>query len=342
VAAIARFLDQVSQQLRVRHYAFRTEQQYVQWVQRFIVFHNRRHPARLAGAEVEAFLSFLATERKVSASTQNQALAALLFLYKYVLNVELPWLDQVVRARKPERLPVVLTPTEVAAVLAHLEGIVWLVASLLYGSGLRILEALRVRVKDIDLGYSQLLIRDTKGNKDRVAVLPQTLKEPLRAQLMRVQVQHETALRDGYAGVALPFALGSKYPHAHRDLCWQYVFPSARPSRDPRTGVYQRHHLLEDVIQRHFRAAVRAAGVLKPATPHTLRHSFATHLLESGYDIRTVQELLGHRDVATTQIYTHVMQKGANAVKSPLDRLGAHVSGNLSAPREPRRTHFGP
>jgi integron integrase len=319
--ALARFLLQISEQLRVRHYSYRTEQQYVQWIRRYIQFHRGRHPAKMAAPEIEAFLTHLANARKVTASTQNQALSALLFLYKSVLNIELPWLDNLTRAKRSEHLPVVLTPAEVAAVLAHMQGEVWLVASLLYGSGLRLMEALRLRVKDVDLADSVLLIRDTKGYRDRSVVLPQSLHEPLQQQLCRVRMQHQAALRDGYAGVDLPFSLERKYPRAPIELGWQYVFPMRRPSRDPRSGAWRRHHLLDQQVQRQFRSAVRAAGILKPATPHTMRHSFATHLLESGYDIRSVQEQLGHRDVTTTQIYTHVMRRGANAVQSPLDRL---------------------
>ena len=324
-----RLLDQVREQLRMRHYSYRTEQQYVDWIRRFIHFHGRRHPAGMGGPEVEAFLSYLAMERRVAASTQSQALATLLFLYKHVLKSDLPWLDKVVRAKKPQRLPVVLTPAEVTAVLARLDGVHWLIVSLLYGSGLRVAEALRLRVKDVDLEYHQLLIRDSKGAKDRVSVLPESLVQPLRAQLQRSRQQHDLAVQRGYAGVELPYALARKYPRAHLDWGWQYIFPAPKPSRDPRSGVWRRHHLLEDSVQRRVREAVRQAGLTKPASPHSFRHSFATHLLESGYDIRTVQELLGHKDVAATQIYTHVMRKGAGAVRSPLDRLVASVAGAL-------------
>lgn len=297
-----RLLDRVREQLRLRHYSYRTEQQYVQWVRRFVLFHGRRHPAAMGGPEVEAFLSHLATVRRVSASTQNQALAALLFLYRHVLNVELPWLDEVVRAKRPQRLPVVLSPAEVAAVLAHLDGVYGLIASLLYGSGLRVLEALRLRVKDVDFEYQRLLIRDAKGGKDRVALLPNVAMDPLQRHLQRVRQLHSAAIDAGHGGAELPMALARKYPHAHLDWSWQYVSPAGRPSRD-------------------LRAAVRRAGLTKLATPHTLRHCFATHLLESGADIRTVQELLGHKDVATTQIYTHVLNRGVLGARSPLDRL---------------------
>jgi integron integrase len=313
--------DLLREQLRLRHYSYRTEQQYVQWVRRFVAFHDFAGPASLGAPQVEAFLSDLANHRQVSASTQNQALAALVFLYKSVLNQNLPWMDGIVRAKQSLRLPIVLTQQEVAAVLAQLEGVLWLIANVLYGSGLRITEALHLRVKDVELERCELLIRDAKGGRDRVTVLPQSLVDPLRNHLARVRRLHESAIANGYGGVDLPYALHKKYPSAHLDWGWQYVFPSAKPSRDPRSGLWRRHYVTEEVVQRHFREAVRRAGVAKPATPHTLRHSFATHLLESGYDIRTVQELLGHKDVSTTQIYTHVMGKGASGVRSPLDRL---------------------
>jgi len=314
-----RLLDQLRHQIRLRHYSYRTELTYVGWVKRYILFHGKKHPATLGGPAVEAWLSYLATERKVAAATQAQALAAVLFLYRQVLRTELPWLDNVVRANQPRRLPVVLTQDEARAVIGHLRGVHWLIAGLLYGSGLRVLEALRLRVKDIDLKIQQLIVRDGKGAKDRVTVLPAALLQPLTVHLARVREQHELAIAAGYGGVELPHALARKYPRAHLDWAWQYVFPSAQASIDPRTGERRRRHMLEATIQRATRAAAMRAGILKPVSPHTFRHSFATHLLEGGYDIRTVQELLGHKDISTTQIYTHVMQKGANAVRSPLD-----------------------
>ena len=274
----------------------------------------------MGAPEVESYLSHLASDRNVAAATQSQALSAVMFLYKSVLKTDLPWLQNVVRAKRPRRLPVVLTQAETRAVLGQLEGVHWLVASLLYGSGLRVLEALRLRVKDIDLKYQLLTVRDGKGAKDRVTVLPAALVQPLTAHLVRVQERHELAIARGFGGVELPFALVRKYPRAELDWAWQYVFPSTNACVDPRTGARRRHHLLEANIQRAVRVAAHRAGILKPVSPHTFRHSFATHLLEAGYDIRTVQELLGHKDVSTTQIYTHVMQKGANAVLSPLDR----------------------
>lgn len=315
-----RLLDQVREQIRLRHYSIRTEAVYLEWVKRFIRFHRYRHPLEMGAAEVEAFLSDLAVRRDVSASTQNQALSALLFLYKQVLLVELPWLDGVIRARRPRRLPVVLTQTEVASVLAQLEGSVWLVASLLYGSGMRLMEALRLRVKDVEFSRLEILIRDGKGQKDRVTVLPRKLAAPLELHLQRVRALHEQDLQEGYGRANLPHALARKYPNAAAEWGWQFVFPSANRSIDPRSGGIFRHHLHEKTIQRSVRNAVRRVGLHKPATPHTLRHSFATHLLESGQDIRTVQELLGHSDVKTTQIYTHVLNRGGLAVLSPLDR----------------------
>jgi len=314
-----RLLDDVRQAIRTRHYSYRTEQQYIGWIRRFIVFHQRRHPRELGGTEVESFLSYLANGRRVTAATQAQALAAILFLYKRVLNTDLPWLGNVVRARRPRHMPIVLSRKEVRCVLAELQGQYLLIASLLYGSGLRVLEALRLRVKDLDLERRILTVRDGKGAKDRVTVLPESLREPLRIQLALVVQRHEFARAHGFAGVELPHALQRKYPRAHLEFAWQYVFPAARPSRDPRTGAWRRNHLLLKSLQRQVKRAVQASGVAKPATCHTFRHCFATHLIEAGADIRTVQELMGHASVKTTQIYTHVLNRGGIAARSPLD-----------------------
>jgi integron integrase len=314
-----RLLDQVREAIALRHYSYRTEQQYVAWIRRFILFHGRRHPRELAGPDVEAFLTYLATQRNVAASTQAQALAAVLFLYKCVLNVNLPWLGEVVRASRPKRLPVVLARNEVRRVLAALDGQYLLIASLLYGSGLRLMEALRMRYKDVDLDRAILLVRNGKGAKDRVTVLPESLRDPLQRQLELVGERHLSARTLGFAGVELPFALARKYPRGHLELGWQYVFPADKPSRDPRTGAWRRHHIHEESVQRHVKRAMRAAGIDKPASCHTFRHCFATHLIESGADIRTVQELMGHASVKTTQIYTHVLHRGGIAARSPLD-----------------------
>ena len=314
-----RLLDRVREAIRVRHYSYRTEQQYIAWIRRYILFHGRRHPRELAGAEVESFLTSLATDRHVAAATQAQALAAVLFLYKHVLNVDLPWLGNVIRARRPKRLPLVLTRSEVRRVLDNMDGQHRVIASLLYGSGLRVLEALRLRVKDINLERWILLVRNGKGGKDRVTVLPDSLRESLRAQIAWVRERHADARKHGFAGVELPYALERKYPAAHLELGWQYVFPASRPSRDPRTGAWRRHHLRLESIQRAVKRAVRAAGIEKPASCHTFRHCFATHMIETGADIRTVQELMGHSSVKTTQIYTHVLNRGGIAARSPLD-----------------------
>jgi integron integrase len=284
-----------------------------------VLFHDKRHPRDLGATEVEAFLTDLAVRRRVSAPTQNQAKSAILFLYKEVIDKELPWLNGVVAARVSQRLPVILTVEEVNKVLGRLRGTSALVARLLYGSGFRILECLRLRVKDIDFARREILVRDGKGAKDRVTMLPQTLIEPLQRHLERVRELHGEDLAAGYGSVYLPYALDRKYPNAGTEWMWQYVFPSARLSKDPRSDVTRRHHADEKPIQRALQSALRAAGIHKPATPHTLRHSFATHLLQNGYDIRTVQELLGHSDVSTTMIYTHVLNRGGRGVVSPLD-----------------------
>jgi integron integrase len=315
-----RLLDQVRDRIRLKHYSIRTEQAYLDWVRRFVVFHGRRHPRELGHAHVEAFLTHLAVEGNVAAATQNQAKSALLFLYKEVLGAELPWLDGVESAKRPARLPVVLTVEEVRGVLQRVDGTRGLILRLLYGTGMRLLEALRLRVKDVDFQRREILVRDGKGARDRVTMLPDRLALPLREHLARVKALHDDDLRAGYGEVYLPYALSRKYPNAAREWAWQYVFPSAKRSVDPRSGAVRRHHADDQNVQRAMRAALREAGIAKPATPHTLRHSFATHLLESGNDIRTVQELLGHRDVATTMIYTHVLNRGGRGVLSPLDR----------------------
>ncbi|HEY80229.1 MAG TPA: integron integrase [Caldilineae bacterium] len=291
----------------------------MQWIKRFILFHNKRHPKEMGAPEIEAFLTHLAVEEHVAASTQNQALSALLFLYREVLGQEPDIAIHAVRAKKPKRLPTVLTREEVQRVLAHLSGVHLLMAQLLYGSGLRLMECLRLRVKDLDFEQRQIIVRDGKGQKDRITVLPERLIEPLHQHLQQVKRLHEQDLARGYGAVYLPDALARKYPNANREWIWQWVFPSARLSIDPRSGAVRRHHADPSGLQKAVRRAARAAGIRKHVTPHTLRHSFATHLMEAGYDIRTVQELLGHKDVKTTMIYTHVMNKGPYAVRSPLD-----------------------
>ena len=316
-----RLLDRVRAAARMRHYSRRTEDAYVAWIRRYIFFHDKRHPADMAAPEVTKFLTSLAVDGQVAASTQNQALSALLFLYKDVLEVELPWLDGIVRAKRPERLPVVLTREEVRAVLQGLGGVPYLMACLLYGAGLRVLECCRLRVQDVDFETNQIVVRGGKGDKDRVTMLPGLVKEALARHLAEVRAQHERDLAFGAGWVELPTALLRKYPNAGREWVWQWVFPATRLYRDRLTGQRRRHHLHESVLQRTVRAALRHTTVTKRASPHTLRHSFATHLLEDGHDIRTVQELLGHRDVSTTMIYTHVLNRGPAAVRSPADRI---------------------
>ncbi len=315
-----RLLDRVRDRCRVKHYSRRTERAYASWITRFIFFFGRKHPSEMGGAEVERFLTHLAVAGKVAASTQNQALSALLFLYREVLGVELPWMDNVTRAKRPQRLPVVLTVDEVHRVLARLDGRDWLMASLLYGTGMRLMECVRLRIKDVDFSRNEIVVRDGKGGKDRRTVLPATLQPALEQQLARVREIHRADLDTAWAGVYLPHALARKYPNASRSLAWQYLFPATQQSTDPHGGAIRRHHIDEKVLQRAVAMAVRGAGIAKPASCHTFRHCFATHLLEAGYDIRTVQELLGHADVATTQIYTHVLGRGGLGVFSPLDR----------------------
>lgn len=312
-------LNRVRATLRVRHYSLRTEEYYIQWIRRFILFHHKRHPLEMGATEINAFLTHLAVDRTVSASTQNQAFSALLFLYRAVLEVDPGQLAGVVRAMRPKRLPVVLTRAEVRRVIDHLDGTYRLMARLLYGSGLRLLECLRLRVKDVDFGRNEITVRQGKGGKDRRTMLPVSVRPDLLEHLGRVKRLHERDLAGGFGSVWLPDALERKFPGASRDWAWQWVFPSAVLSVDPRTGVRRRHHAHEASVSRAITQAVRRSGMAKRATSHSFRHSFATHLLESGYDIRTVQELLGHEDVSTTMIYTHVLNRGGQGVKSPLD-----------------------
>jgi len=314
-----KLLDRVRDVIRVKHYSLRTERTYCDWIVRFVRFHNLRHPLEMAEVEVTAFLTHLAREGQVSASTQNQALSALLFLYKEVLKQEIGWLGSVERAKKPARLPVVLTPAEVNKIFAHLHGSSRLMASLLYGSGLRLMECVRLRVKDIDFAYARITVRDGKGGKDRITMLPLNIAASLRRHLTKTKAQYEQDLEEGRGGVYLPYALARKFPNADREWAWQWVFPANRISRDPRGGGLRRHHIDEQLLQLAVKKAVRASGIAKPASCHTFRHSFATHLLENGYDIRTVQELLGHKDVSTTMIYTHVLNRPGIGVRSPLD-----------------------
>lgn len=318
-----RLLDQVRSAIRRRSYSYRTEQSYVHWIKRFIHFHDVRHPRDMGEPEVTAFLNSLVADRGAAAATQNQALSSILFLCKEVLGKPLDWLDGLVRSKRPARVPNVLTASEVQRLLSGLDGMKWLMASLLYGAGLRLRECLKLRVKDIDFEYRQIVVRDGKGGRDRVTMLPAAVIEPMKAHLVRVKALHERDLAAGYGEVELPDALARKYPRAAHDYAWKFVFPAYRYSADPRTGVIRRHHVYEDVLIRAVKQAVRTAGITKHVSCHTLRHSFATHLLENGYDIRTVQELLGHQSVETTMIYTHVMNKGGRGVKSPLDSGGA-------------------
>ncbi len=312
-------LERVRECCRVRHYSLRTERAYVDWIRRFIVANGKRHPRDMGAAEVEAFLSRLATKDDVAASTQNQALSALLFLYREVLGIQLPWMESVIRAKRPRKIPTVLSRTEVARLLALMDGQVALMASLLYGTGMRLMECVRLRVQDVGFDRNEICVRNGKGGKDRRVPLPQRVRARLREQVERVRILHEQDMAAGGGEVFLPHALARKYPNAGHEFSWQYVFPSLRESKDPRSGKRRRHHVDEAVLQRAVKNARTKAGIDKPASCHTLRHSFATHLLESGQDIRTVQELMGHKDVSTTQIYTHVLGRGANGVLSPLD-----------------------
>ncbi len=316
-----KLFDQLRNVIRCKHYSIRTEQSYTDWVKRYIIFHGRQHPEKLNEKHVSEFLTHLAVKNNVAASTQNQALCAIIFLCKEVLEIPLGEFQNLTRAKKPVKLPVVFTQEETKQVLLQLSGANWLMGQLLYGSGLRIMECIRLRVKDIDFGYSQIVVRDGKGRKDRVTMLPNIIVEELQRHLLKVKKTHENDLKAGFGAVYLPYALGRKYKNANRDWDWQYVFPATQRSMGPRSGVVRRHHLTETVPQRAVRQAIRNAGVHKAGSCHSLRHSFATHLLEAGYDIRTVQELLGHKDVSTTMIYTHVLNRGGRGVQSPGDFL---------------------
>ena len=314
-----RLLDDVRRRMRLKHYSLRTEQAYLGWIRRFILANGKQHPRGLGAAEVEAFLTSLATEGGVAAGTQNQALSAILFLYREVLRIDLPWLNNVVRAKRPRRLPVVLSKDEVSRLLAVMDGRTWLLASLLYGTGMRLMECLRLRVKDIDFARNEILVRDGKGGKDRRTVLPRSLIESLQREIERSRRLHALDLADGRGSTRLPHALARKYPRAACEFGWQFVFAAAQRSRDPLDGTERRHHLDDAVLARALARARQVAGITKPLSAHSLRHSFATHLLEGGYDLRTIQELLGHKDVSTTQIYTHVLNRGGRGVVSPLD-----------------------
>ncbi|MDH3289101.1 MAG: integron integrase [Betaproteobacteria bacterium] len=317
-----RLLDRVRDAICRRHYSRRTEETYIHWIKRFIYFSGKRHPAEMGATEVTAFLNHLVAQRHVASATQNQALAALLFLYRQALGQALPWLNGLDRAKRPVRLPVVLSEAEVRALLAQLEGTKWLMASLLYGAGLRLRGCLMLRVKDVDFSYGQIVVRDGKGGKDRVTMLPEAVIQPLHVHLGKVNRLHRRDLAEGYGEVWLPGALGRKYPRAGYEWGWQFIFPSKNRSVDPETGVIRWHHIYPDTLHRTVKRAAREAGIYKPVSSHTLRHSFATHLLQAGYDIRTVQELLGHKDVSITMIYTHVLNKGGRGVTSPLDAGG--------------------
>lgn len=314
-----RLLERVRDHIRFKHYSIRTEEAYVKVIKRFILFHHKRHPQEMGAGEIRQYLSHMANEGHVSASTQNQALAALLFLYRDVLGAELPFIDGVERAKLPVRVPMVLTHEETSRILSRLDGIYSLMAGLLYGSGLRLMECVRLRVMDIDFGYRQITVRNGKGEKDRRTVLPVPLIEPLKHQLVRARLLHEEDLQRGYGRVYLPYALERKYPNAAMEWAWQWVFPANKMSADARSGQLRRHHVSEDRLQAEVKKAVRRAGIAKRVSCHTFRHSFATHLLEAGYDLRTIQELLGHASIQTTQIYTHVLNRGGRGVKSPLD-----------------------
>ena len=314
-----KLLDQVRDEIRYRHYSIRTEEAYTQWIKRFILYHNKKHPAQMGAKEIKEYLTYLAVKQKVASSTQNQALNALVFLYKEVLKLEIADFSEFKKAKRPAKIPLVLNEIEIDKLFQNLDGVYYLIAKLLYGSGLRLLEALRLRVKDIDFTYKEITVRDGKGAKDRVTLLPVSAIESLKLHLKKVKIIHQQDLIAGNGEVYLPDALDRKYPNASKSWAWQYIFPAPHFSVDPRSGKRRRHHITDSMVQKVIKTAVHKSGISKPATPHTLRHSFATHLLRKGYDIRTVQELLGHKDVKTTMIYTHVLNRGGLAVKSPAD-----------------------
>jgi integron integrase len=315
-----KLLDKLRNRIRARHFSLRTEQTYVQWVKRFILFHHKRHPSEMGAKEINEYLTFLAVKTNVAAATQNQALNAIIFFYREIIGREIPDIGEFIRAKTMKRLPVVLNKDEVHKLLNQLEGKYKLMAGLLYGAGLRLLECLRLRDKDIDFHFNQITIHDAKGHKDRITILPSTFKDALQLQIRAVKIMHQQDLQNGYGSVYLPYALERKYKNTATDFCWQYVFPADSLPTDPRSQVRRRHHLSESILQKVVKQAVHRADIRKPASCHTLRHSFATHLLENGYDIRTVQELLGHQDVRTTMIYTHVLNRGGLGVKSPIDK----------------------
>jgi integron integrase len=326
-----KLLDQLRHELRTEHYALSTEEAYVDWVYRYIIFHNKRHPGEMGAEEIKQFLTHLAVDRHVAASTQNQALCALLYFYRKVLKREIKHVD-VVWAQRPKRMPEVFTPEEAMAVVSRLEGKYWMIGTLMYGAGLRLIESLRLRVKDIDFAYKKITVREGKGEKDRVTLLPESVIAPLQNHLLEVKKQHAADLKAGFGTVFMPYALDRKYPHKNKEWGWQYVFPASKFSVDPRSGAKQRHHLDASAMQKEVHEAIRKAGIHKHAGCHTFRHSFATHLLEAGYDIRIVQELLGHDDVETTQIYTHVLAKRLQNVRSPADMFGKNgfMKSNLN------------
>jgi len=316
---ITELLERLRQAVRVRNYSYRTEQAYLYWVEKFLRYYHHKHPAEMGTSQISRYLNHLAVQLNLAASSQNQALSALLFLYREVLGIELNWMNTLVWAKKPKKIPTVFTRQEVQQVLSQLHGTKWLMASLLYGAGLRLMECLRLRVKDVDFGFQQIIVRDGKGQQDRITILPEKLIIPLQEQIAAVKKLHDADLQEGFGEVFLPYALDRKYPNANRELRWQFVFPSEVRSQDPRSGRERRHHLHPSILQEAVRETVIKSNIPKTGSPHTLRHSFATHLLENGYDIRTVQELLGHKSVQTTMIYTHVLKRGGHAIRSPLD-----------------------